>query len=171
MVAHKFGGSSLADAACIAHVAALLLERSAPQVVVVSAMKGVTDALIGLAATAGEGDERWRADLDALFARHERTAEDLLGDDARSLAEVLGREKGALRGLLEAVALMGRAGPDLLDVIQGLGEVYASRLVEATLAHRGADVARLDAREVLVVRTGELGAAVDWDASASRLAA
>ncbi|MEQ9400952.1 MAG: bifunctional aspartate kinase/homoserine dehydrogenase I [Longimicrobiales bacterium] len=170
-VAHKFGGSSLADAACIAHVAALLLERPAPQVVVVSAMKGVTDALIGLAATAGEGDERWRADLDALFARHERTAEDLLGDDARSLAEVLAREKDALRGLLEAVALMGRAGPDLLDVIQGLGEVYASRLVEATLAHRGADVTRLDAREVLVVRTGELGAAVDWDASASRLAA
>jgi len=46
-VAHKFGGSSLADAARIRHVAALLRARDdLEQVVVVSAMQGVTDALI-----------------------------------------------------------------------------------------------------------------------------
>ena len=48
--AHKFGGSSLADAGRIRHVAGLMLDADEDrQVVVVSAMQGTTDALIGLA--------------------------------------------------------------------------------------------------------------------------
>ena len=48
--AHKFGGSSLADAARIRRVADLMLDAPEPvQVVVASAMQGVTDALIALA--------------------------------------------------------------------------------------------------------------------------
>ena len=47
-IAHKFGGTSMADAGCIARVADLLLARpEAGQSIVVSAMRGVTDALEG----------------------------------------------------------------------------------------------------------------------------
>ena len=50
-VAHKFGGSSLANTTRIAHVAQLVRARpETTQVVVVSAMQGVTDALLGLTA-------------------------------------------------------------------------------------------------------------------------
>ena len=49
-VVHKFGGTSVADAERYRHVAGLLLARDEQeQVTVVSAMKGVTDALIELA--------------------------------------------------------------------------------------------------------------------------
>ena len=59
VVAHKFGGSSVADAARYRHVAQLLGERDDPvQVTVVSAMKGVTDALIALADAAAR-NESW----------------------------------------------------------------------------------------------------------------
>lgn len=48
-VVHKFGGTSVADADRYRHVAQLLLARDEDvQVTVVSAMKGVTDALIEL---------------------------------------------------------------------------------------------------------------------------
>ena len=48
---HKFGGSSLADAPSIRHVADLLLADPTPtQVVVSSAMLGTTDALVALGA-------------------------------------------------------------------------------------------------------------------------
>ena len=51
-VVHKFGGTSVADAERYRHVAQLLLAREESlQVTVVSAMKGVTDALIELAHT------------------------------------------------------------------------------------------------------------------------
>ena len=54
--AHKFGGSSLADAGRIRHVAGLMSTADETrQVVVVSAMQGVTDALIGVADAAAQG--------------------------------------------------------------------------------------------------------------------
>ena len=47
--AHKFGGSSLADAERIRHVASLLLAGDeARQVAVCSAMQGTTNALIAM---------------------------------------------------------------------------------------------------------------------------
>ena len=56
-VVHKFGGTSVADAERYRHVAQLLLARDETvQVTVVSAMKGVTDALIGLAKAQKAGD-------------------------------------------------------------------------------------------------------------------
>ena len=44
---HKFGGASLADAAAIGHAVGIVIaQRPEPLVVVVSAMSGVTDALL-----------------------------------------------------------------------------------------------------------------------------
>src|SRR5688572_33488610 len=77
---HRFGGSSLADAARIRHVADLLLAADeARQVTVVSAMQGVTDALIGLADTAAAGDD-WRPRWTALRDRHADAATALAGE-------------------------------------------------------------------------------------------
>ena len=56
-VVHKFGGSSVADADCFRKVAAIL--ESAPPArlaVVLSACKGVTDALLRLVALAERQD-------------------------------------------------------------------------------------------------------------------
>src|SRR5258705_13415600 len=47
---HKFGGASLATAEAMAHAVSIVLaHRSAPIVVVVSALAGVTDALLDIA--------------------------------------------------------------------------------------------------------------------------
>jgi len=82
VVAHKFGGSSLANAERIRHVAELLRSRPEDtQVVVVSAMQGVTDALIGLTAAAA-GKAEWRAQWQALRDRHLAAAGQLLGTNA-----------------------------------------------------------------------------------------
>ncbi|MCA8950794.1 MAG: hypothetical protein KDE27_14925, partial [Planctomycetes bacterium] len=56
-VAHKFGGTSLASAERIRHVADLLAARDDPaQAIVVSAMRGVTDALIAAGELAAARD-------------------------------------------------------------------------------------------------------------------
>ena len=168
--AHKFGGSSLADAGRIRHVADLLLAADeSSQVTVVSAMQGVTDALIGLADAATAARD-WRPALLALRQRHLEAARALLGDDADDLKAWLTAQFEQLSGLLQATAVLGAPGRPAFERIQGLGEVWSARLLWAHLVSRGADCALLDAREVLRVRHEELGVAVDWSASRSQLA-
>lgn len=171
LVAHKFGGSSVASAERLSRVADILLERPERQVVVVSAMQGVTDALIALVKQAAVKDgDAWKPGVASLAQKHRDTAEALLGKAAAPLQERLTQEFQALHDLLHAQSLVGAVSPDLLDLVSGLGEVWSSLMLDACLRARGAASQWLDAREVLVVEQGELGAMVDWDASQAKLA-
>src|SRR5689334_10045232 len=79
-IAHKFGGSSLADADGFRRVADNLRARGdATQVVVASAMQGVTDALLALVDNAVRRSPSWSRDLRDLRDRHCATANELLG--------------------------------------------------------------------------------------------
>jgi len=169
-VVHKFGGTSVADAARYRHVAQLLLARpEARQVTVVSAMKGVTDALIDLAGlAAGSGD--WREPWHETRARHRGAAVALLGEHAGPLLEWLDAQFDQLAEILGALAVIGELPREVLDRVQGLGEVYSARLLGEHLRALGHACAVLDAREVLVVNRGDLGVDVDWGTSAQRLA-
>ena len=167
--AHKFGGSSLADAGRIRHVAGLMLDADEDrQVVVVSAMQGTTDALIGLAEAAAQGRD-WQAALDGLRQRHLQAADALLESPAAT-RDWIDAQCAQLAELLHAVGLLRQPGRAAFERIQGMGEVLSSRLLHAHLRERGGDYALLDAREVLVVRPGELGVIVDWQESTRRLA-
>ena len=76
-VVHKFGGSSVADAECF-RASPTSSKRCRPGRlgVVLSACRGVTDALLGLVARAEAQDDAWRGELDALRARHATIARD-----------------------------------------------------------------------------------------------
>ena len=168
-VSHKFGGSSLATAERIRHVAQLLRERDdALQVTVVSAMKGVTDALIALADAAAENGD-WRTQLTALKNRHSDTARELLGDTVAPTLLWLDTQFKDLSNLLSAIALLGPSGASAKERVHGLGEVWSAQLLSLVLDKEGGDTVALDAREVLVVGRNNLGIAVDWEASARKL--
>ena len=82
-VVHKFGGSSVADADCFRKVAAIL--ESAPPArlaVVLSACKGVTDALLRLVALAERQDGSYRGELAQLRSRHAAIAQEVLSAPA-----------------------------------------------------------------------------------------
>jgi len=170
VVAHKFGGSSLADASRIRHVAALLRGRGeATQVVVVSAMQGVTNALIALT-DAARNKAAWRPDWEKLRARHLAVAAELLGDEAGGVRDWLTQRFDELADMLHAISVLGGAGREIADAISGFGEVWSAFILHAYLRREGADYGLLDAREVLVVRHEELGVAVDWHATEALLA-
>ncbi len=159
--AHKFGGSSVADADRYRHVAALLQDSPAPRVVVVSAMQGVTDALTALAHAAGNGDD-WQSAWARLRDRHLAEADRLDPQGTHALSAWLDAECAALSAQLSCIADARLLTEHDLAAVQGLGEVWSSRLLQAALGGEAAGWARLDAREVLVAHPGELGVAVDW---------
>ncbi|MES2669652.1 MAG: bifunctional aspartate kinase/homoserine dehydrogenase I [Pseudomonadota bacterium] len=177
--AHKFGGSSVADADRYRHVADLLQTAPQPRAVVVSAMQGVTDALTALAQSAAAGHD-WQHAWSTLRDKHLATADRLDAGDKHALVAWLDAEFSALSALLSRIAEDGAQTSKSLAAaplsahdsaaVQCLGEVWSSRLLQAALGGEAAGWAQLDAREVLVVHPGELGVGVDWVQSRERFA-
>ncbi|MBI1949052.1 MAG: bifunctional aspartate kinase/homoserine dehydrogenase I [Deltaproteobacteria bacterium] len=162
---HKFGGTSVADAERIRHVASLVKGRGAGTAVVVSAFSGVTNALFALCARAARRDDGWRGDLHALVQRHREVAGGLLsGDETARVLAAIEDEASDLADLLRALHVLGSHPEALDEVVAGHGEVWCARIVAATLGWRW-----LDARKVLVVRPSELGPAIDWPTSRKNL--
>jgi aspartokinase/homoserine dehydrogenase 1 len=174
-IVHKFGGSSVADAACFERVANILDASGAERLgVVLSACKGVTDALFELISLAEAQDERYRGQIGALRERHIRIAAALLPAEAMRLYGAgLDRDCHDLEGILQTVKLTRAAAPNVRDLIAGYGELWSTKLfhryLEARASRRG-PVQWVDARRVVVVEWGPLGPAVQWDASREHLA-
>src|SRR5687767_8884525 len=146
----------MGDATRIKSVAAILRARpEASQLVVVSAMSGVTDALITLCKQAAAKDAGWKAGLEALGDKH-RAAAEQLATAIDPVHDRLETELRSLHDLLHAQGQVGALSDDLLDIIQGLGEVWSSMLLDAHFRSRGDATQWLDAREVLVIEKDDL---------------
>src|SRR6202521_1634476 len=84
-IVHKFGGSSVADAGCFRRVAEIVEASPNPrEAVVLSACRGVTDALLSLVNLAEQPGADTEAAIDALKARHYGLATDLVSARARA---------------------------------------------------------------------------------------
>ena len=150
---HKFGGASLADAAGVRHAVGIVLaHRSVPQVVVVSAMGGVTDTLLEAAARAARGDTSHVKHAAAkLRAGHAETARALLGPGGK-LDELLGTIDAAfaeLAQVAEGLGVLRELTPRTTDYLVARGERLSAQLFAAALDAAGCPVAYVDAVEVV----------------------
>jgi aspartokinase/homoserine dehydrogenase 1 len=175
-VVHKFGGSSVADADCFRRVADIVESQPpGPQGIVLSACRGVTDALLRLVALAEAQDESYRAELAKLRVRHATIAETVLRpESARLFLAGFDRDCHDLEGILHTVRLTRAAARNVSDLIAGYGELWSTRLFHRFFEERGGrpgPVKWIDARTVLVVEWGPLGPAVQWSESHEKLAA
>jgi aspartate kinase len=150
----KFGGTSVGDAEAIersAGIVASRLERG--PIVVVSAMAGVTNALLALGEQAARGHliGALRA-VEGIRERHLQTAESLLGGTAQcaeTCAE-LSAMSDELAHLAEALATLGDLTPRSQDAIASVGERMSSLLCAAAIARRGVPSAHVDACQVMI---------------------
>ena len=169
---HKFGGSSLGDAECFRRVAGLLIDYPDARIgVVVSAMGGMTDALLNLAVLAERADDAFNAELHAIGERYAATAKDLVSGSA--LIEVLdawGADAEDILEALKAIAEAKSAPQRSRDVIAGYGEIWSARLLAARLGQESSERGGtwIDAREILTVSHTELGPTVLWDVSQAK---
>lgn len=157
VVAFKFGGSSLLGAKRMLHAASLVhpASRRMQVVVVVSAMKGITDRLLAIAQAVGEGKNaraRWEAEavlhahLDVLHAlpvdaqEHERISRDL-NSLGRDLLHEVSTHKQRLAAPVSA---------ELSDRLASYGERFSARLFAATLTHFGVAAVPVSSSEFVV---------------------
>src|SRR5450631_1401443 len=137
-IVHKFGGSSVADAGCFRRVADILEASSSPrEAVVLSACRGVTDALFGLVSLAEKPDGDFAAAIAALKTRHRELAASLVSEAAceRYNAQ-LEKDCGDIAGMLQTIRLIRSSTGLMDDVIAGYGEIWSTRLFALLLRER-----------------------------------
>jgi aspartokinase/homoserine dehydrogenase 1 len=157
----KFGGASLADADAVRHAVALIAAHRGPLVVVVSALAGVTDALLEGAQQCRSGDRATASETAASFLRRHRDLAHALVPRGRARQRLLAsadQQAREYREIAHAVAALADLTPRASDTLVARGERAASALVAAALTAAGRRAERVDAAEI-VVTDGRHGSA------------
>ena len=148
----KFGGTSLEDEEAFQRVARIVSENLGENlVVVVSAMSGVTDALIGGFQTAlkGETSEALQ-NIEYHFERHLKVS-NVMGATAReSMRVVIEQSRREIIELLRDVCANRRTTAETEDAMVSQGERLSANLVTIVLAGYGIPAAYVDARRCII---------------------
>ncbi len=152
----KFGGTSVGGAPAVAQAAAIVQEQAQAWerlVVIVSAMRGVTDALIQGARTAASGDGQTYASLVTdLRVKHTLAVAELLSDadERTTLLKTLDAYLDEFATFCRSVQVLGEVTPRAMDAISSLGERMNARIVAARLRQMGLRSEAVDATELIV---------------------
>lgn len=151
MIVMKFGGSSVANKVQIDKVRAIVAARAARRPLVVSsAHKGITDALVAAARGAVGGQDT----AAGVIARQRQVADEL--GCAPSLLEPLYEE---LSLLLKGVKLVRELSPRSLDYVSSFGERMAVRAIADYFTRAGLPARAFDAWELGFITDGNWGMA------------
>jgi aspartate kinase len=156
MVVQKFGGTSVADPDAIRRLIEIVrtarTKEGTGPAVVVSAMSGVTDALLKIAADAASGRlDAARDGLTHLRGRHLSAARALATErDLPALITQIDEQLDQLDAVVTVIASTGETSPRTLDVVASTGELLNSRLIAAAMVNAGLPGEWVDARAAIV---------------------
>lgn len=167
---HKFGGTSVAAADRYRSVSEIMLSlRSDERVgIVVSAMAGVTNALIEAVNLAAAQDDSYLQKLQALENRHLETIAGLQLQSP-ALNETVVSDFNAIKEVLRGVWITRLASERIVEFVSGHGELWSAQLLHAYLESQNHRASWLDARKVLVVEPNANSVTVDWETSKQKL--
>jgi len=151
----KFGGSCLQSRAGLERMIDLIRSEPRPLVIVLSALKGVTDALVELVEEAARTGAR--PDLAGLRRRHEQVLTGLTGEHLDATRAELAARLDELERVLTAVAALREVPPHTRDRLLGLGERMSVVLAGGHLGQQGLPARCLVADEAGIVTTDEPG--------------
>jgi aspartate kinase len=152
----KFGGTSVGSPNAISQAVKIVKATSqdwARMVVVVSAMRGVTDLLIQSAETAARSEESsYLSLIDEIKTRHHETIAELVPDDDERarLSAVIDEYVAELSAYCRSIHVLGEVTPRGMDTITSLGERMNARVVSTALSSNGFEAQAVDATELIV---------------------
>ena len=152
----KFGGTSVGSPDAITQ-AVNIVKRSSQDwdqmVVVVSAMRGVTDLLIQSAETAASSDEQaFLSLIGELDNRHQDTIRELIDNDGERvrLSAIIDEYIAELSAYCRSIHVLGEVTPRGMDTITSLGERMNARVVASALSGNRFKARAIDATELIV---------------------
>lgn len=158
----KFGGTSVADAACITRVVDILEQHhknGEELAVVVSAQRGVTDNLIetSVSLTRSRDASAIEPLIESLRTRHMTTLQGAAPSFVAEIGPIIEERLSDLRNILQAVHNLRELTPRSKDYIISYGERLLAPIIGASLEQRGISSVVLDGCEAGIVTTPQHG--------------
>ncbi len=181
---HKFGGTSVSNYVQVGNIVLQqkLENKEKRLAVVVSAMSGITDALIQTVETAKLRDDKYLEKIQEIVERHYCIIDEVLKLDTlkEQVRKSVDADASNLRDILRSVYLLANYSTNTLEVISGYGELWSAQILAAHLQERSETaesglVTWLDSRQVLFVESrvdshhGTAPVVVDVETSSSKL--
>ncbi|MBC7829286.1 MAG: bifunctional aspartate kinase/homoserine dehydrogenase I [Chitinophagaceae bacterium] len=161
----KFGGTSVANAENIHKVVTIVQQAVQKEtlIVVVSAMGGITDALLQSGVLAASGDETYKELLQVSEQRHLETVKALIPVARQSSVLSWVKQRcNEIEDICNGVFLLGELSPRTKDRIVGFGELLSSKIISERLNSISVPNAWKDARELIVTDSNFGFATVDF---------
>jgi aspartate kinase len=162
----KFGGASLKNVVSIRDVAHILKQyKGQPVTIVVSAMKGITNALENVVASHINQDGKAAGLFEEIKNEHYRVCQELFNEE-HEIFTVLNDLMVEVDWILEEEPV--DTYDFLYDQIVPIGELLCSTIVFYFLKESGFQIALLDARDVIVTDNIYRSATVLWEETQKR---
>ena len=160
----KFGGTSVANSNSLTNVLSIVQSQQEPQLVVVSALGGITNLLIDLLNRAEANDESYLNDFALLRSRHLEPIEVLLPSEKHPpLVTFIDQKLEELAQLLNAVYRLGETTPKTLSRVSAFGELLSSKIIEGLMQHAQINVALHAAQNLIITHEKNGKLIVDFD--------
>ena len=158
---YKFGGTSMKNADALEQVGNLVINSDAENlIVVVSAMGGMTDALLQFSETQ---DSKLIEDIQSLYIE----TSDSLVKNVSSRLSLIEAFKEDIQAIREIAKLKDHASLSIEEnEILGFGEIWTSKLLHAYLSAMGEiETSWLNPMDFLIIQNEDMGANVNWSKS------
>ncbi len=168
----KFGGSSVENAANISKVADIIKNSSSKDrtAVVVSALGGITDALLKTATLAATADESYRSLLTDIEKRHIDVVKEIIPvTQQSSLLSFVKKICNDIGDICNGILLLGELSERTKDKVISYGELLSSQILSAKLRSMSFDNEWKDSRELITTDTNYGKAAVDFTATNKKI--
>lgn len=154
----KFGGAGLQDAAAMRHAAKVIQGETGKRVVVASAVKGVTDAIMNNLEAITRDEARAHILISELRKVHSDCAQGLVQTEIRENCQyAVTKTIDHLARLLFGVTYTEELTPRSQDLALSFGERLSTRILSAYLQDAGVPSEALDADKIGLVTNGPFG--------------
>ncbi len=162
----KFGGSSVANAQNINNVINIVQQatkKNTNSIIVLSALGGITDALLEAAALASEGNDVYKDKLQLIAQRHLTAVKELIPlDQQSSVLSMVKKRCNDIEDTCNGVFLLRELSLRTKDSIISFGELLSSQIFSAKLKALGINNTWKDARELIITDSQFGNANVDF---------
>ena len=159
----KFGGTSVANSKNLDLVSNIVASEKEQNVIVVSALGGITDLLISALNKAAEGKDIFYQILKEIEERHLEPIHHSIPSAKQSgIISFLKSELNRLETILEGVMMLREITPKATAKVSGYGERFSSTIIYEIFKHKGFDVVLKDGRELIETQIQNNRSVVNW---------
>ncbi|WP_028888805.1 aspartate kinase [Tenacibaculum ovolyticum] len=166
----KFGGSSVSSKTSLENMLQIIKEYNSnetPLIIVVSALKGITNNLVRVTDLLKVQDEEYRKVLKLISDEHIEFINYIFQEVPKGLLKIIKRLEKDLIQISSLIIKKGNLIGKDYDKIVSFGELFSAHIIATYLKGNQMSFSFKDARELIITNNNFTNAKIDWDLTKS----